>query len=105
MPPAFDPRPIPTDELKQLHTKISYDILELYNLQDANFDTWSKVSIRTLDDTVSGSLADTCATISKNLRIKTTKAHKKKNKISAELRRRDFEELRAMEYQRLNPRV
>jgi flavin-dependent dehydrogenase len=96
---------MPTDELKQLHTKISHDIIELYKLQDVNFQTWSKLSIRTLADTVPGSPADTCATISKNLRTKITKAYTKKHKMSAELRRRDFEELRAIEHERLNPRV
>ena len=92
MPPAFNPRIVSTDKLRELLYQLQEQIIELQNEHTRTFQHWCQLGIINAPQSEQDVSQKAC----RNIRSKTTRATNKSVQISQELRNRDLQEIRNM---------
>jgi hypothetical protein len=93
MPPAFNPRVIPTDKLRELSHQLMEEITRLQDDYARRFQFWCHLGVINAPQPEQDIAQGAC----RNTRSNSTRAVNKRNQVIQELATRDIEEIRTME--------
>lgn len=93
MPPAFNPKIVPTDKLRELSQQLMDQVARLQDDYARRFQYWCQLGIINAPQNEQDLAQGAC----RNARSNSTRAINKRNQVIQELAIRDIEELRAIE--------